>query len=143
METNEIKPEENKIQQLPDSQEIPLFQITEKTFEIKPDNNMQELSSSQEIPLSQITEKTFENLKDKIPEDKIEAVKSMKKRYFLKEELSQMLEKLNFSKEEIDIISSSAQDLDKDTFMKRYGMTPGKYREWKEPLVAYKDNPSE
>lgn len=116
MGTNEIKPEENKIEQLP---------------------------SSQEIPLCQITDKTFDDLKDKIPEDKIESVKSMKKRHFLKEELSQMLEKLNFSKEEIDIISFSAEDLDKETFMKRYGMTPGKYREWKESLVTYKDNPSE
>jgi len=114
-----------------------------ETNETKTENNIQELPPSQEIPLCQITEKTFDDLNGKIPDDKLETVKSMKKRYFLKEELAQMLEKLNFSKEDIEIISSTAQDLDKETFMKRYCMTPEKYREWKESLVTYKDNPSE
>jgi len=114
-----------------------------ETNEAKSENNIQELTPSQEIPLCQITEKTFDDLKGKIPDDRLETVKSMKKRHFLKEELAQMLEKLYFSREEIDIISSAAQELDKETFMKRYCMTPGKYREWKESLVTYKDNPSE
>ncbi len=114
-----------------------------ETNEAKSENNIQELTPSQEIPLCQITEKTFDDLKGKIPDDRLETVKSMKKRHFLKEELAQMLEKLDFSREEIDIISSATQELDKETFMKRYCMTPGKYREWKESLVTYKDNPSE
>ena len=125
-------------------QEVPqTTQEVEQILQEVPQTTQEVEQVPQKVQLCQITDKTLEDLKGKIPDEKLEIIKSKKKRYFLKEELTSRFVKLNFIKEEIDIIFSFTEELDRESFSKRYGMTPEKYREWLESLETYKDNPGE
>ena len=91
----------------------------------------------------QIDKKNVESLRGQLDEQKLQALYTMKKRYFIEEELPFRLGKLDFTEEEIQMVKAIATDLEEEAFTQRYGMSPELYREWLEALEKYKDNPRE
>jgi hypothetical protein len=55
-------------------------------------------------PLYELNDKTIENLKDKLPREKLESLKSLKNISFSDNKLTEELKKLNFTEEEISMV---------------------------------------